>query len=104
MPRRIAELGYRRPLRAFAGGDRGQDFQAFDQFPPRCGKTIITSVCWIAWTWARRETTFRSGPPVRFLTGSYSHTLALGDADLDAPIDTVAILSAALGIALHFPR
>ena len=19
-------------------------------FPPRCGKTIITSVCWIAWT------------------------------------------------------
>jgi hypothetical protein len=24
-------------------------------FPPRCGKTIITSVCWIAWTWARRE-------------------------------------------------
>ena len=27
-------------------------------FPPRCGKTIITSVCWIAWTWARRERTF----------------------------------------------
>jgi hypothetical protein len=24
-------------------------------FPPRCGKTIITSICWIAWTWARRE-------------------------------------------------
>ena len=36
-------------------------------FPPRCGKTIITSVCWIAWTWARRERTFRSGPQVRFL-------------------------------------
>jgi hypothetical protein len=51
-------------------------------FPPRCGKTIITSVCWIAWTWARRERTFRSGPQVRFLTGSYSHTLALGNANL----------------------
>jgi hypothetical protein len=33
-------------------------------FPPRCGKTIITSVCWIAWTWARRERTFSSGPPL----------------------------------------
>jgi hypothetical protein len=51
-------------------------------FPPRCGKTIITSVCWIAWTWARRVRTFRSGPQVRFLTGSYSHTLALGNANL----------------------
>ena len=51
-------------------------------FPPRCGKTIITSVCWIAWTWARRERTSRSGPQVRFLTGSYSHTLALGNANL----------------------
>jgi hypothetical protein len=51
-------------------------------FPPRCGKTIITSVCWIAWTWARRERTFRSGPQVRFLTGSYSHTLALGNDNL----------------------
>src|SRR3984957_8455796 len=50
-------------------------------FPPRCGNTIITSVCWIAWTWARRERTL-SGPQVRFLTGSYSHTLALGNADL----------------------
>ena len=40
-------------------------------FPPRCGKTIITSVCWIAWTWARRERTFRSGPRVRFLTGRW---------------------------------
>jgi hypothetical protein len=51
-------------------------------FPPRCGKTIITSVCWIGWTWARRERTFPSGPQVRFLTGSYSHTLALGNANL----------------------
>ena len=51
-------------------------------FPPRCGKTLITSVCWIAWTWARRQRSFRSGPQVRFLTGSYSHTLALGNANL----------------------
>ena len=51
-------------------------------FPPRCGKTIITSVCWIAWTWARRERTFRSGPQGTVSDGSYSHTLALGNANL----------------------
>jgi hypothetical protein len=42
-------------------------------FPPRCGKTLITSVCWVAWTWARRERTYRSGPGVRFLCASYGH-------------------------------
>src|SRR5580658_7483200 len=40
-------------------------------FPPRCGKTLVTSVCWPAWTWARREISYRSGPGVRFLCGSY---------------------------------
>ena len=51
-------------------------------FPPRCGKTLITSVCWIAWTWARSEQTFRSGPQVRFLCSSYSHTLSLANSNL----------------------
>jgi hypothetical protein len=61
---------------------KGRISRLLINFPPRCGKTIITSVCWIAWTWARRERTFRGGPQVRFLTGSYSHTLALGNANL----------------------
>jgi hypothetical protein len=41
-------------------------------FPPRCSKTLITSVCWPAWTWARRERAYRSGPGVKFLCGSYA--------------------------------
>lgn len=45
--------------------------------PPRTGKTLITSVCWPAWTWAREEKTFLSGPQVRWLCGSYNDDLAL---------------------------
>jgi predicted phage terminase large subunit-like protein len=51
-------------------------------FPPRCGKTNITSVIWPAWTWARRERSFRSSSSVRFLCGSYGHTLALSSSNL----------------------
>ena len=51
-------------------------------FPPRCGKTLISSVMWPGWTWTRRDKSFRSGAQVRFLTGSYSHTLALNNANL----------------------
>jgi hypothetical protein len=46
-------------------------------FPPRCAKTNITSICWPAWTWARRQREYLSGPQVRFLCGSYNHTLSL---------------------------
>jgi predicted phage terminase large subunit-like protein len=51
-------------------------------YPPRCGKTLVTSVCWIAWTWARRWHTYRSGPAVKFLCGSYSHALSLMNSNL----------------------
>jgi len=51
-------------------------------FPPRCGKTLVTSVCWPAWTWARKETSYRSGANVRFLCGSYGHTLSLTNSNL----------------------
>jgi hypothetical protein len=51
-------------------------------FPPRSGKTLCASVCWIAWTWARRERSYLSGPGVRFLCGSYSHTLSLMNSNL----------------------
>jgi len=46
-------------------------------FPPRCGKTNVVSICWPAWTWARRQQSFTSGSAVRFLCGSYNHDLAL---------------------------
>lgn len=46
-------------------------------FPPRCGKTKVASICFPAWTWARREKSFTSGPGVRFFCGSYNHDLSL---------------------------
>lgn len=45
--------------------------------PPRCSKTTAASICWPAWTWARSEQTFWSGPKVKFLCGSYNSMLAL---------------------------
>ena len=51
-------------------------------FPPRCSKTLISSVCWPAWTWARREQTYRSGSGVKFLCGSYGHTLSIQNSNL----------------------
>lgn len=50
-------------------------------YPPRCSKTTIASICWIAWTWARTEISFTSGPQVRFLCGSYNDKLALINAN-----------------------
>src|SRR5215831_12211550 len=46
-------------------------------FPPRCGKTLVTSVCFPAWVWAQSKKTFFKGPQVRFLCGSYNHDLSL---------------------------
>lgn len=51
-------------------------------FPPRCGKTKVASVCFPAWVWARRQKTFWSGAGVRFLCGSYNHALALDNSTL----------------------
>jgi predicted phage terminase large subunit-like protein len=60
----------------------GQIKRLLVNFPPRCGKTLITSVCFPAWTWARREQSYLSGPGVRFLCGSYGHTLSLINSNL----------------------
>jgi predicted phage terminase large subunit-like protein len=60
----------------------GQISRLLVNFPPRCGKTLVTSVCWPAWTWARRERNYRSGAGVRFLCGSYGHTLAMTNSNL----------------------
>lgn len=50
--------------------------------PFRCGKSLVTSVCFPAWVWARRKTLYTSGPGVGFLCGSYSHTLSLTHSNL----------------------
>ena len=55
----------------------GQIKRLLVNFPPRCGKSLVTSVCWPVWTWARREQGYLSGPGVQFLTGSYNHDLSL---------------------------
>lgn len=46
-------------------------------FPPRCGKSTVASICWPAWTWAQPTHSFTSGPQVKFLCSSYSHNLGL---------------------------
>src|SRR5262249_35700990 len=58
-------------------GTEGQVKKLLVNFPPRCGKTLVTSVCFPAWTWARSEQTYLSGPQVRFLCGSYNDDLSL---------------------------
>lgn len=52
-------------------------------FPPRCSKTTITSICWPAWTWARSDQykSYWSGPQVKFLCGSYNAYLSLDNAN-----------------------
>lgn len=52
-------------------------------FPPRCSKTTIASICWPAWTWARSDqyNTYWSGPQVKFLCGSYNAFLSLDNAN-----------------------
>ena len=44
---------------------------------PRCSKTSICSIIFPAWTWARSEISFLSGPQVKFLCASYNHSLSL---------------------------
>lgn len=46
-------------------------------YPPRCTKTTVASVCWPSWTWTRREKSFWSGPSVKFLCASYNNSLSL---------------------------
>jgi predicted phage terminase large subunit-like protein len=55
----------------------GQVKRLLVNFPPRCGKTLVTSVCFPAFTWSRSERNYLSGPQVKFLCGSYNDDLAL---------------------------
>lgn len=60
----------------------GQIKRLLVNFPPRCGKTNVASICYPAWIWARSKKTFVSGSQVRFLCGSYNHDLALGNSNM----------------------
>lgn len=45
-------------------------------FPPRCSKTLVTSVCWPLWAWLQKSNGYTSGPQVRFLGASYGQDLS----------------------------
>ena len=45
----------------------GQIRHLLVNYPPRCAKTTIASITYPAWTWAQFETSFLTGPQVRFL-------------------------------------
>src|SRR5262245_12348067 len=51
-------------------------------FPPRSSKTLVTSVLFPAWIWARRERSGVSGPQVRVIGASYEHGLSVEHATL----------------------
>lgn len=61
----------------------GQIPRLLINFPPRCSKTTIASICWPAWTWARSDQykSFWSGPHVKFLCGSYNASLSMDNAN-----------------------
>src|SRR5262249_43109431 len=61
-------------LQAFTDG---QIRKLLVNLSPRCGKTLVTSVCFPAWVWAQREVSYLRGPQVRFLCGSYNDDLSL---------------------------
>jgi len=64
-----------RELEALARGEY-RDYVL--NIPPRCGKTILTSVVYPAWLWCQPKERQRRlmGPHVRFLCVSYGATLA----------------------------
>src|SRR5262249_26500439 len=55
----------------------GQIRKLLINLSPRCGKTLVTSVCFPAWVWAQRDVSYLRGPQVRFLCGSYNDDLSL---------------------------
>jgi predicted phage terminase large subunit-like protein len=60
----------------------GQIRKLLVNFPPRCGKTLVMSVCFPAWVWAQTNRSFLTGPQVKFLCGSYNHELSLTNSNL----------------------
>lgn len=56
---------------------RGEIRRFLANYPPRCGKTIVTCVIWPVWCWIQREIRITSGPQVKFLCGSYGQALGL---------------------------
>ena len=57
----------------------GQIKRLIINLPPRCGKSLITSVAFPAWTWAQTVRSHTSGPGVKFLYASYGDNLSIRD-------------------------
>lgn len=57
----------------------GQITRLCINLPPRCGKSLVCSVAFPAWTWAQEELTHTSGAGVQFLHASYGDNLSLRD-------------------------
>lgn len=55
----------------------GQIKRILFNVPPRAGKTSVISIIYPAWTWARSEISYLSGPQVKFLCASYNDKLSL---------------------------
>jgi predicted phage terminase large subunit-like protein len=60
----------------------GQIRKLLVNFPPRCGKTLVMSICFPAWVWSQSRPSFLKGPQVKFLCGSYNHELSLSNSNL----------------------
>jgi len=60
---------------------RGEIRRLLINIPPRCSKSLLTSVSWPAWVWAQeRDPDYPlSGPQVSFLYASYSQVLSQRD-------------------------
>jgi hypothetical protein len=61
---------------------RGEIRKLLVNFPPRCSKTLVSSVCFPAWIWAQRERSALMGPQCKFICGSYGHSLSLMNSNL----------------------
>src|SRR5262245_42917053 len=60
----------------------GQIKRLLINVPPRCSKTILTSVCFPAWLWTQRRRSYLKGPQVKILAGSYAHNLSTLNSNL----------------------
>lgn len=56
---------------------RGDIRKLLINIPPRFGKTLLVSIAWPAWTWARTQLGPLSGPQVKFLCLTYGDDFAL---------------------------
>lgn len=56
---------------------RGEIRFLLANYPPRCAKTNVASICFPVWVWIQKQISVTSGPQVRFLSASYGQDLSL---------------------------